>query len=150
MPVVIVVFFAAIMSSYALGLSINQAQEAPRATNDVRAVNVWSYHDALVSYRRATPGATGTIGDGVISLPDGMVRNTNWTNEILDGRLWVYEVNPSGDFGVLGRLSDTSAAHGVFVGRRTAGANLTTATGYDTGIPVPSGIALGAIAIVSR
>lgn len=149
MPLVVALFFAALMGFYMVPQAVQSVRTAGSAQEDAATVSVWAYLNALRAYRSANLSVTGTISDSVITMPAGMPRNPNWTNVIHDGRLWVYEVTPLNPRGVLARLSEREAANGVFVGRRS-GASLTTYKGYSTGISFPATVPVGSIVMVTR
>lgn len=133
----------------AFNLAINvpaQEQQTVMLKADVAATNFYAYRAAVISYRNANPGATGTIADGSLTFLTGYIRDTNWTNIIQGGTLFVYStgLQPSDTVSTMYQKGGTS----LLIGKKAASGNLISATGIDSGITLPAAIPVGAITIV--
>lgn len=105
------------------------------AKADVQVVNLLAYKTALTAYLAANPSATGNIVDASITMPTGMVRNSNYTNNVVNGVLYVYEITPSNTNGALDLLN--SKTKGSILAGKKVGTSLVNSKGYSTGITLP-------------
>lgn len=149
MPLVLVLFFASLLGYFGIHQAQRDTMLVQRASEDSAAINVIAYLNALKDYRATHAVVSGSITDAQITMPTGMLRDTNWQNTVSDGRLWVYQQTPANVRGLLSDLTPRQAPNGIFVGTR-AGAALTTVSGYPTGIAFPASVPVGAIVLVTR
>jgi hypothetical protein len=149
MPLVVIVFFMAIFGAYSANMAEREAKLYAQSRGQVEAVGAWAYFDALRTHRTANPTVTGVISDASVVMPAGVSKGAVWTNQIFDGRLFVYEATPTGGVSLASRIGDHESRHGAFVGLRS-GATLATSRGYETGIAVPSDVPVGSIVMVTR
>lgn len=118
---------------------------------DTKAVNMLAYKSALITFLNSNPTYAGVIPDSSITLPTGMSRDSNWTNVVTSGVLYVYEAVPSGTQNLLDAIylkSDKS----YLVGKKV-GSNYVNAKGYTTSTfpsTSPSTVPDGAIVIIGR
>lgn len=113
---------------------------------DVAATNFMSYRQAVVTYRTATPTATGTIPDSSLSWQTGFVRDARWSNVISGGELFVYST-AAPEPAVLQAIY-TKAGQYLMLGTKNASGNLVNAAGSTISIALPATIPVGAIVYV--
>lgn len=90
LQIAILVIATFLTVSYSVMNERRATEHIERLSGDVASVNFLSYRDAVLRYRTANPGATGTIADGVLTWQTGFIRDTRWTNLIQGGELYVY------------------------------------------------------------
>jgi hypothetical protein len=118
---------------------------------DTKAVNMLAYKSALITYLRTNPTFTGVILDSSITLPTGMTRDSNWTNVVSGGVLYVYEGVPSGTQNLLDAIY-LKTEKSYLVGKRV-GSNYVNAKGYTVSVfpsTSPSTVPDGSIVIIGR
>lgn len=132
--------------SYAVLDERERTSQMTVVSGDVAATNFLSYREAVVQYRTANPGTTGTIADGVLTWQAGFIRDARWTNLIAGGELFVYSAAAP----TAAMLQAVYAKTGGFimVGTKNVGGTLTNAAGSIIAITLPAAIPVGAIVYV--
>lgn len=151
MPAVFALFFVMLMSLYGALNASKQEAVTTAAVADTQATNVLAYKSSVVTYLNANPNATGAISDASLVMPTGLVRNPNWTNVVANGTLFIYEVTPTTQPGVLDSIYLKSGKS--FLVGRSNGSFLVNPFGYATGTPIPVTapvIPVGAIVLVGK
>ena len=148
MPLVVSMFFVAMVAL--LSALYVPAQEARMslASADVAATSALAYRESLIDYLNANPTVTGTVPDASLTPLWGHQRNPRWTNTVSSGTLFVYESSPSNTPELLHELYRKTLSS-YTVGRNASGF-LVSAKGFATGIPVPALVPDGAILIVGQ
>lgn len=116
------------------------------AKGDVAAANFLSYRQAVVSYRTATPTATGTIPDASLTWQTGFVRDARWSNVISGGELYVYSTTVPEP--AVMQAVYAKAGNYVMLGTKEANGNLRSAAGSIITTALPATIPVGAIVYV--
>lgn len=151
MPAALTFFFVMIMTVYSAMNATQQDVARTNATADVSATNVIAYKASLVKYLNVNTTASGNIVDASLTMPTGLVRDTNWTNSVVGGTLFVYEATPSTTSNVLENIY-AKTDKSIMVGRSN-GTNLINARGFNTGIAIPATtppIPTGSIVMVGK
>lgn len=139
----------AMLLAVSLAVSIPaQEQQARSLAADVTATNFYAYRASVINYINANPGATGTIADGSLTFLPGYVRDTRWTNLIQGGTLFIYSTGTESIDSVTAMYQ--KGGKSLMIGKKAASGNLVSATGIDSGIPLPAAIPAGAITIVGN
>ncbi len=125
-----------------------QQQQIRTLVADVAATNFYAYRAAVITYYNANPAANGTIADGSMTFLPGYIRDARWTNLIQGGTLFVYSTGTASIDAVTTMYQ--KGGKSLLIGKKSAGGNLVSATGTDTGIPLPAVIPVGAITIVGN
>lgn len=152
-PVWIAVAGLAVATGYA---AINQPKQVKAdavARADVSAVNLVAYRRAVQRYLAANPATTGTISDSSLSASwqPGYIRDSQWTNLVSGGTLFVYSAT-SASASAKAALSSMVAksASGALFGTKAASGRLVSVKGFDTGVTIPASIPVGAIVLIGN
>ncbi len=151
MPTVIAFFFLATVSLMSALYLPSQKFQAEVSVGDTGATSMLAYRQAVIDYLNANPNFTGTVPDASLTFPWGYVRDTRWTNLVqAGGTLYVYEsvANAPSTAQVLDQLY-RKTMNSFMVGRNSGG-QLVSATGFATGVTVPSAVPNGALLIVGK
>jgi hypothetical protein len=125
-----------------------QEQQVRSLAADVASTNFYAYRTAVVNYLYAHPGTSGNIADSSLTFLPGYIRDARWTNTVQGGTLFVYSTGTA----TIDSVNSIYQKGGksVLIGKKAASGNLISATGIDTGIPLPAGIPVGSITIVGN
>jgi len=151
MPIVYVILMLAMFTGLNVIFLPGIEARKEAITADTKAVNMLAYKSALTTYLASNSSFSGVIPDGSISLPTGMVRDTNWTNVVSSGVLYVYEATPSNTKTLLDSLY-TKTSNSYMVGTRSGG-NFVNAKGYTTSAfpsTAPATIPNGSIVVIGQ
>lgn len=150
-PVYVSMLFISLMATYAATEVPKKQQEIAVATSDVSALNFIAYRKAISAYMAANPGTSGTISDASLTsywLP-GYIRDTNWTNEVIDSSVYVYSTTQ-----IKGRLAKTifrKAGNNALIGTKSqVTGRLVLANGIDTGIVLPASIPSMSLVMIGK
>lgn len=86
---IITLFFAIISVNNTLIIPANVALQAETAAS-VSAASFAVYRNALMTWKAANPGISGTVSTSLLSLPQGVTTITGWNNVIVSGTLFIY------------------------------------------------------------
>ncbi len=149
MPLLISMFFVAIVSlALALHAPEQEAQVAT-AIADVGATSVLAYRVSVVDYLNSNASFVGTVPDSSLTPLWGATRDSRWTNLVVaGGALYVYETSNNSSSGVISALYEKTGKS-IYVGRNMSG-SLVSANGFASGITVPAGVPDGSITIFGK
>jgi hypothetical protein len=150
MSLVASIFFVAMVSLLgALYVPTQQAQAA-HAVADMSATSLLAYRESVINYLNLTPNFAGSVPDTSLTLLWGYVRDSRWTNIVINGQLYVYEVNAnSPNTSLLLDQLYQKTASSFMVGRNVSG-TLVSANGFSTLIIVPTAVPNGALLMVGK
>lgn len=142
-PLVLLVVGISMTVSYSVMHTRALTEQQVVVRGDVSATNFLSYRSALVRYRNANPGATGTISDASLTWDAGYIRDSRWSNLITGGELYVYTTG-SIDPAMLNMLYEKTGRY-ILLGTKNASGNLVSPGGSVITTTLPAGIPVGAI-----
>ena len=151
MPLLIVVVFVALMSVVSVLWLPQKEAAAVALIADVKAVNMFAYKAAVVSFLNGNPSFSGQVPDSSITLPTGMVRDSRWVSVVNNNVLYVFEQTASNAAGLLDVIY-AKTNRSILVGTSN-GSYLINAKGYSTGVAIPTlspAVPTGAIVVVGR
>lgn len=148
-PLWIVSVFAALFTAYIAVEIPRQNNFVVQLTSDVSATNFMAYRKAIQNYLVINPNATGVISDTSLSpywLP-GYIRDSNWTNVISGGTLFVYSTSAI-QHNTLNVVYNKSMKSSLVGTKNATTGKLQSPNGFDTGITLPVSIPNNAIVIL--
>lgn len=136
MPLVVSMFFIAMMALLeALYLPARDAQ-VMQAKADVAATSALAYRESVINYLNVNPNFIGTVPDASLTYLWGYTRDARWTHIVNANTLYVYESAPSNNALLMDAIySKTFKSY--MVGRNVS-SRLVSANGLATGIVVPA------------
>lgn len=147
MPMMVSLFFIAIVALVTVLHVPAQEQRMVTAVSDSRATSMLAYRASVIDYMNSNPSFVGTVPDASMTFPWGYTRDPRWSNVVESGGLYVYDASASGDRGILDELYRKTA--NFMVGRNFSG-TLISARGFASGVTVSATVPNGAIVIVGK
>lgn len=148
MPAAIALFFASIMTFFVTWTTHKTEAEWRTTGAEVAAVQAINYHTAVVAYWKASGVSSGTIADSSIKLPVGLVRDSNWTNVVLNGHVFSYETAPTNQPLLASEVTLRSDGYG-YIAAVKRGAAVVDTNGFARGFSYPAAIVDGAVVIIT-
>jgi len=138
-----------VISSLSIGYSLLEARvqttQLSQLTGDVTATSFMNYRQSVANYRVANPATTGTVAYVSLTVPKGYIQNTQWTNLITGGQLYVYSTVPPSP-AMINAVYQKSNQY-IMVGVKLANTDLSGPRGVVTA-SLPAAIPTGSIVYV--
>lgn len=150
-PIFLTVFFGAMAMFYTAVEAPKRAEAMVLVEADVDATNFIAYRRAIQSYLQANPNAAGVVGDTSLGpfWPTGYLRDSNWTNIIDGGALYVYSTAPVAP-GTLKAIWNRSGESALVGTKNPSNGRLRSFNGFDTGIVLPAVIPGNAVVMMGK
>lgn len=133
--------------AYGLSWSSNEFEKNTSLQAEIKVNYFIAYRNALIDYLSANNSMmNGTIQSNALIWPHATSIDANWTNVIVDGKLYVYSTAPASP-GLLYVLQK-QVPESLFLGQKMASGHLKTLSGEEVMFDLPNQIPIGAIVFV--